>query len=120
VRVRARVSLEEAPPLARVAILSEGRVHGETLPRLRALLHPHQVTAAEACGRQRCDTEVAARADDAAIVGVRLDGEHSAQQQPVEDTLVVREGVGERQSAQRPLARELDRAGVRPEPDHPW
>eukprot|EP00964_Phaeocystis_antarctica_P013248 scaffold7257_cov65-Phaeocystis_antarctica.AAC.13 len=86
-------SLEEAEPLASVTVL-------------------------KACGRQRHNAKAAARADDAAVVGVRLNGEHAAQQQPVEDTLVVREGIGERQSAQRPLARELDRAGVRPEPNH--
>ena len=41
VRAGARVSLEAAPPLARVAKLREGRVHGVALLRLGVLLHPH-------------------------------------------------------------------------------
>ena len=66
-RVRARVSLEEAPPLARVAKLSEGRVHRMALPRLRRLLHPHQVAAAKARGGQRGDHETVWPVDELAV-----------------------------------------------------
>ena len=49
------------------------------LPRLGVLLHPHQVTAAEACGGQRGDHEAVWPVDELAVepggahlVGVRV------------------------------------------------
>ena len=109
--------LEEAPPLAAVAVLGERRVHGDALPRLRRLLHPHQVARAEAVGGQRRDAQPVGGADDAAVGRVRDHREHAAHDQPVEDALVVGERVVQVERLQRPLGGEGDAGRVRLEPD---